>query len=78
MKKPFLSSAALLALSVGALAADFPVRTAPSAPITPVFTWTGFYAGVNVGFGWANSGEFTTDSLTVPGNPGLGCLTCDT
>ena len=54
MKKILLSSVALLGLATGALAADLPSRRAP-APIiaaVPVFTWTGFYVGVNAGYGW--------------------------
>ncbi|MCB8820652.1 outer membrane protein [Microvirga rosea] len=59
MKKILLSSVALLGLTVGAAAADLPSRTAP-APImaVPVFTWTGFYIGVNAGYGWnTNNGN---------------------
>ena len=54
MKKILLSSVALLGLATGALAADLPSRRAP-APIiaaVPVFTWTGFYVGVNAGYTW--------------------------
>ncbi|MBF9197731.1 porin family protein, partial [Microvirga sp. BT290] len=53
MKKILLSSVALLGLATGAVAADLPSRRAP-APIiaaAPIFTWTGFYVGVNAGFG---------------------------
>jgi outer membrane immunogenic protein len=56
MKKILLSSVALLGLATGAMAADLPSRRAP-APIVaavPVFTWTGFYVGVNAGYGWSN------------------------
>ncbi len=56
MKKILLSSVALLGLATGAVAADLPSRRAP-APIiaaAPLFTWTGFYVGVNAGFGWSN------------------------
>ena len=64
MKKILLSSVALLGLATGALAADLPFRRAP-APIiaaVPLFTWTGFYVGVNAGYGWN-----TNDSITIGG-----------
>ncbi|MBB3019414.1 outer membrane immunogenic protein [Microvirga lupini] len=64
MKKILLSSVALLGLATGAVAADLPSRRAP-APIiaaVPVFTWTGFYVGVNAGIGWA-----TDDTVTIGG-----------
>jgi outer membrane immunogenic protein len=55
MKKLLLSSVAFLGMSVGALAADLPRRAAPPiyAPV-PVFSWTGFYIGVNAGYGWGD------------------------
>jgi outer membrane immunogenic protein len=55
MRKILLSSVALFGFTAGALAADLPVRAAPpvfAAPV-PVFTWTGFYVGVNAGFAWS-------------------------
>jgi outer membrane immunogenic protein len=57
MKKILLSSVALLGLATGAVAADLPSRRAP-APIiaaVPVFTWTGFYVGVNAGYAWSDN-----------------------
>ena len=71
MKKILLSSVALLGLATGALAADLPSRRAP-APIVaavPVFTWTGFYVGVNAGYGWQdnNDGSVFVPAGTIPG-----------
>ena len=58
MRKSLLSLLAGTALSTlafsAASAADLP-QAPPPAPIiaaAPIFTWTGFYAGVNAGWGW--------------------------
>lgn len=60
MKKILLGAAAILALgSTSVLAADLPARTYTKAPAyaAPVYNWTGFYVGANVGgaFGGDNS-----------------------
>ncbi|NIX77415.1 outer membrane protein [Microvirga terricola] len=66
MKKILLSSVALLGLTAGAMAADLPSRRAP-APVVPVavpvFSWTGFYLGVNAGGAWNTN----NDKVFVPG-----------
>ena len=54
MKKFLLSSVALLGFTAGAMAADLPRRAPPVFVPVPVFTWTGFYVGVNAGYGWKN------------------------
>ena len=53
MKKLLSAFAVSTALTGAAAAADLPRRVAPPviAPI-PVFTWTGFYAGFNAGYGF--------------------------
>ena len=57
-----VSAAALLvAASSGAFAADLAIRKAPPAPIpVPIYNWTGFYIGGNVGGAW-ESGTITDD-----------------
>jgi outer membrane immunogenic protein len=70
MKKILLSSVAFLGLATGAMAADLPSRVAPApAPFAavPVFTWTGFYVGVNAGYGWNNNDN--NSALIVGGVP---------
>ena len=59
MKKILLSSVALLGLTAVAQAADLPARTAPIAPIAavPIFTWTGFYVGAQVGYAFSDSDD---------------------
>jgi outer membrane immunogenic protein len=55
MKKVLLASVALVGLTAGAFAADLPSRRVAPAPYVavPVFTWTGFYVGVNAGYGFS-------------------------
>jgi outer membrane immunogenic protein len=52
MKKLMLVSAAVVSLSVPALAADLPVKARP-VPVLPPFTWTSCFLGGHVGGGWA-------------------------
>ena len=60
----------LLASTVLATAAHAADLMTP-APALPVFTWTGFYAGANVGVGfdYSSNNPYTyTDPLELPGN----------
>ena len=58
LRKLLLSSAAATAMVGSALAADLPSRRPPPVlPVVPLFTWTGFYVGVDGGYGWQNVRE---------------------
>ena len=59
--KSLLGTAALVALIAAcpAMAADLATRAPP--PMLPVFSWTSFYIGGNLGGAWANT--TITDSL---------------
>ena len=64
MKKLLLASVGLLALGVASASAADIVRARrapPPAPVyvTPAFSWTGFYAGINGGYGWGGSTSFS-------------------
>jgi outer membrane immunogenic protein len=70
MKKFLLSTTALFAMTAMAAAADLPARTVAPAPLpvaAPVFTWSGFYVGVNAGYGFSDDRNFGSGgNLTVP------------
>jgi outer membrane immunogenic protein len=78
MKKLLLISGALAALIGPATAADLarPVYRRPVVVAAPVYSWTGFYVGGNVGGSWGNSsntwGFFANN--TCPPAAGL-CVT---
>jgi outer membrane immunogenic protein len=57
MRRVCLSIAAVMMLAAPAAAADLPVKAAPMVPPAPVFSWTGFYLGINGGWGWARDGR---------------------
>ncbi len=63
MKKLLLASTVLAGATAAASAADLPRRAAPPPAFTPVpvFTWTGFYFGVNAGYGFDADSRKTTN-----------------
>jgi outer membrane immunogenic protein len=57
---------ALLGLGSSAIAADLPTRKAPPPMMAdPVFSWTGFYLGLDAGW----SGRRENNNYTAPGAP---------
>jgi outer membrane immunogenic protein len=50
----FLACAAILGVTGPAFAADMPVKAPPPPPPT-AWSWTGFYVGVDGGYGWNRS-----------------------
>jgi outer membrane immunogenic protein len=66
VKRRLLRGAALPALLASpAIAADMPVK-APPPPPPAVFSWTGFYVGLNAGGTWARSNADTSVNCNVP------------
>ena len=62
--KTLIASVALIALGTAAAgAADLAVKAPPPAPV-PVFSWTGFYVGANIGGAWSNNRWTDTVFLT--------------
>lgn len=75
MKKlALLSTASLVLLAGAAAAADLPSRRPAPAPYVavPVFTWTGFYIGVNAGYGFSDSNRNTIGTGAVANGAAFG------
>jgi len=70
MRKLLLSSSVFVALGVAgsAMAADLPVYTKAPPPYVPDFSWTGFYVGVNAGYGWSTDGVTTSSIGSTTGD----------
>ena len=68
MLKRFLLASVIAATATASMAADLPSRRAPVAyAAPPVFTWTGFYIGGNVGYYFNDN-----PTITTTGNNGNG------
>jgi outer membrane immunogenic protein len=67
--KRFLLSALFVASAVPALAADLPVKARPMPAPVAVWTWDGFYIGINGGYSWGRSRTSVDYFNTVTGLP---------
>lgn len=65
MKRFLLATVALAALSAPAAAADLATKYPVKAVPVPVFSWTGFYIGANVGYG-GDSFTYDVNAVGVP------------
>ena len=76
MRNKLISSLAGAAFSFAAsglaFAADMPVKAPQAAPPpAPVYSWTGWYVGANVGYGWGrSSNNWNFSALGDTGKPG--------
>jgi outer membrane immunogenic protein len=67
LKYTLLAATALLPVTISAYAADLPSRLPPAVlPPPPVFTWTGFYVGGQVGYQWSSNSAGNVYAV-VPG-----------
>jgi outer membrane immunogenic protein len=73
MKNQLRAALAFVAMMAAgsAMAADMPLK----APPLPVWSWAGFYAGGNIGYGWASDASTLTDSTATTLTR---CDDCDT
>jgi outer membrane immunogenic protein len=63
MKKILFGMLGIASLvTTSALAADLPARVYTKAPVIvePVYNWTGFYVGGNIGYSWGRSSDTST------------------
>ena len=64
MRRFTLASAVTALLTLPAMAADMPVKT-PAPLMAAVYSWTGFYVGGHLGFGWGRSSINDIDNLCL-------------
>ena len=67
LRRILLASAGAMALSGAALAADLNAPPPPPVyvPPPPMWTWTGFYVGLNAGGTWSNNNSVATATANV-------------
>jgi outer membrane immunogenic protein len=68
MKNLAIVVAVIALIGTPALAADMAVKAPPPPPPAPIFSWTGWYAGLNAGVTWSNNSiDVTTTNLQFCG-----------
>jgi outer membrane immunogenic protein len=65
MKKLAIAIGAIALIGTPAFAADMAVKARPPAP-APVYSWTGWYVGGNVGYGWGQNQSVTFSDVNGP------------
>jgi outer membrane immunogenic protein len=65
VRRTALASVGALALTGAALAADLRAPPPVILPPPPIFTWTGFYVGLNAGGTWSNSARENTTAVPL-------------
>ena len=62
-------AAATALLATSAFAADLPAKVYTKAPVVvaPIYSWTGFYVGGNIGYSWGRSNDTSTITNTASG-----------
>jgi outer membrane immunogenic protein len=75
MRKQLLCGVAVVAVTVGMAgpmrAADMPMKAAPPAPVVAPPSWTGFYLGGTLGYGWTKMSGVESSGDTFAGNANL-------
>lgn len=73
MKKLLLLSSALIGLTAAAQAADLGYKKPSPVPVMAAYNWTGFYVGLQGGFGWGSNkhSNGVITSGTINNNGGL-------
>jgi outer membrane immunogenic protein len=72
VSRVFVVLLALAAMALPATAADLRLPTKAPAIATPIYNWTGFYAGLNAGYTWAQDDRFNANSTAGPCDPASG------
>jgi outer membrane immunogenic protein len=65
MKRSFVAAAALTScITASAMAADMPAKAYRSFP-AEVFSWSGFYVGGHLGYGWSSNDWKVSDTIST-------------